>query len=144
MTGGQRLADVDLPDRGDARQRHRQRAQPRGAGRAGPADPLPDGRVLHATRQRVVEDPARGRQSWIGTFADQPGSLVVLSKVRGVTTGFITYGAETFEIMPARGGRHMIYEVDPSKLRSRGLGAVARRYSGRMPAPRQATAPAGR
>lgn len=116
MTGGQRLSDVELPAEAV-----------RGSGTAGALNPaafgaprllvtLPDGRVLLAARQRVVENAPRGQQSWIGTFSEMPGSLAVLSKARGATTGFITYGTETFEIMPARGGRHMIYKIDPSQL----------------------------
>ncbi len=116
MTGGQRLPDVDLPAEAASGSGIASGLNPAALGAPGLLVPLADGRVLHATRQRVVADAARGRQSWIGTFQDQPGSLVVLSRVRGVTTGFITYGAETFEIMPAKGGQHMIYAVDPSKL----------------------------
>ena len=78
--------------------------------------PLPDGRVLLATRERLAEDRGMGRKSWIGTFNDEPGSIVVFSKVKGVTTGFITYGAETWEVMPGKGGQHMLYRVDDSKL----------------------------
>ena len=33
---------------------------------------LPDGRVLHAQRQRFVDDRANELKSWIGTFQDQP------------------------------------------------------------------------
>ncbi len=116
MTGGQRLPDADLPVQAARGSGIAERPQPRRARRAGPAGPAGGRTRAAATRQRVVADGARGRQSWIGTFPDQPGSLVVLSTVRGVTTGFITYGAETFEVMPTRGGRHMIYEVDLSKL----------------------------
>ena len=77
---------------------------------------MPDGRVLSATRQRVAEDAPRGRKSWVGTFSDMPGSLVVLGRVRGATSGFITYGAETFEVRPAKGGRHVLYQIDNAKL----------------------------
>ena len=116
MTRGQSLADSELPGEALHGSGIASTLNPAALGAPGLQIPLADGRVLYATRQRVVADAARGRQSWIGTFQDQPGSLVVLSRARGVTTGFITYGAETFEIMPTRGGRHMIYEVDPSKL----------------------------
>ena len=116
MTGGQRLPDADLPVQAARGSGIASGLNPAALGAPGLLVPLADGRVLRATRQRVIADGTRGRQSWIGTFPDQPGSLVVLSTVRGVTTGFITYGAETFEVMPTRGGRHMIYEVDLSKL----------------------------
>ena len=116
IIGSQRLADDDIPVEAV-----------RGSGIAGALNPaalgtprlrlaLPDGRVLVAIRQRIVEDAPGGQQSWIGTFVEMPGSLAVLSKARSVTTGFITYGAETFEIMPTKGGRHMIYEIDSSWL----------------------------
>ncbi|MCM2310563.1 MAG: M12 family metallo-peptidase [Steroidobacteraceae bacterium] len=77
---------------------------------------LADGRVIMAKRQRVDEDKARGRKSWVGAFADQPGSIAVMTTHKGVTTGFVTYGAETWELMPGKGGRHMLYRVDDSKL----------------------------
>lgn len=116
MIGGKRLQELELPAE----------AVP-GSGFAGALAPdalnsprlritLPDGRELLAVRQRVSEDAPRGRRSWIFTFMDMPGSFAVLSKARGVTTGFITYGAETFEIMPTKGGRHALYEIDNAKL----------------------------
>jgi hypothetical protein len=116
ITAGQRLPDVDLPAEATRGSGIASELNPAALGAPGLLIPLPDGRVLHATRQRVEQDVARGRQSWIGTFAEQPGSLAVLSRARGVTTGFLTYGAETFEVMPAKGGRHMLYEVDASLL----------------------------
>ena len=58
--------------------------------------PLPDGRVLHATRTRVQKSVYG--ESWIGAVDGQPGSLVALGKARGATAGFVTVGAETFEI----------------------------------------------
>jgi peptidyl-Asp metalloendopeptidase len=79
---------------------------------------LSDGRVLKADRQRVDEDKTKGRKSWVGTFSEQPGSTVVFSTVKGVTTGFISYGAETWEVMPGKAGQHVLYRVDDSKLPS--------------------------
>lgn len=116
MTGGQRLPDVELPAEAARGSGIVSGLNPAALGAPGLLVQLADGRVLHATRQRVVEETVRGRQTWVGTFQDQPGSLAVLSTVRGTTTGFITYGTETFEIMPAKGGRHLLYEVDVSKL----------------------------
>jgi hypothetical protein len=78
--------------------------------------PLPDGRVLQARRERVAEDRGKGHKSWVGTFIDEPGSIVVFSTVKGATTGFITYGAETWEVMPGKAGQHVLYRVDDSKL----------------------------
>ena len=78
---------------------------------------LPDGRVLHAQRQRFVDDRANELKSWIGTFQDQPGSLVVLGTYKGATTGFLSYGAELWEIMPSRvTGRVILYRFDDSQL----------------------------
>lgn len=116
MTGGQRLPDVELPAEAASGSGIASTLNPAALGAPGLYFPLADGRVLHATRQRVAEDAGKGRKSWIGTFEDQPGSFVILTSAKGVTTGFITYGAETFEIAPTRGGRHMLYEVDAKKL----------------------------
>src|SRR5262245_27034057 len=74
---------------------------------------LPDGRVLRAQRQQIVDDRARQSRTWVGTFDDQPGSLVVLGTHRGTTTGFLSYGAELWEIMPAPDGHRLIlYRFD--------------------------------
>ena len=77
---------------------------------------LPDGRVLQAVRQQTTDDRAKGKRSWVGTFVDEPGSMVAFSTVRGVTTGFISYGAETWEMLPTRAGKHVLYRVDERKL----------------------------
>lgn len=98
-----------------------------GSGVAGALDPralasarlsfvLPDGRTITATRQRVDDDTARGRRSWVGTFPEETGSLAVVSRYRGAVTGFLTYGAETWELMPGKAGRHRLYRVDDRKL----------------------------
>lgn len=77
---------------------------------------LADGRVIEARLQRVAEDRGKGSKSWIGTFDGQPGSIVVLTKFRGAVTGFASYGNETWEIMPGKAGKHVLYRVDDSKL----------------------------
>ena len=78
---------------------------------------LPDGRVVVARRQQLVDDRARQLKTWVGTFEDQPGSIAVLGTFRGATTGFLAYGAELWEIMPAPDGRHlMLYRFDDSRL----------------------------
>lgn len=78
---------------------------------------LPDGRTLRASRQQVVEDRTRELRTWVGTFEDQPGSLAVLGTYRGATTGFLAYGAELWEILPAADGRHLVmYRFDDSRL----------------------------
>jgi hypothetical protein len=76
---------------------------------------LADGQVVTARLQRVVRDDNKGVQSWIGTFDDAPGSSLVLSKAKGVVTGFANYKDQILEIMPAKGGKHVLYAVD-SKL----------------------------
>jgi peptidyl-Asp metalloendopeptidase len=77
---------------------------------------LPDGRVVTAVRQRTAENTARGAKSWIGTFTEEPGSIVTLTTYKGVTAGSISYGDETWELIPAKGGKHVLYRVDVSKL----------------------------
>jgi hypothetical protein len=77
---------------------------------------LPDGRILRAQRQQLTESKARGARSWVGTFEEQPGSIATFSTVRGVTAGFVSYGAETYEILPERAGMHVMYRVDDGKL----------------------------
>jgi hypothetical protein len=78
---------------------------------------LPDGRVIHARRQQLVDDRARQVKTWVGTFEEQPGSLAVLGTYRGATTGFLAYGAEVWEILPAPDGRHLVmYRFDDSRL----------------------------
>jgi hypothetical protein len=78
---------------------------------------LPDGRVIHARRQQLVDDRSRQLKTWVGTFEEQPGSLAVLGTYRGATTGFLAYGAEVWEILPAPDGRHLVmYRFDDSKM----------------------------
>lgn len=110
-----RLPDVELPPQAQA-----------GTGINGDFNPhalaahwlkfqLADGRVLHAMRKRLISDPRRG-ESWVGEFENAPGSLMVLTRYRGVTTGFFHYGPDVYEITPGRGGQHMVYRVDDSKI----------------------------
>jgi hypothetical protein len=78
---------------------------------------LPDGRTLRAVRQQVIEDRGQQLKTWVGTFEEQAGSLVVLGTYRGATTGFLAYGAELWEILPAADGRHLVmYRFDDSRL----------------------------
>ena len=77
---------------------------------------LPDGRTITAYRQRTAEDQAQGRKTWVGTFLEQPGSIFTITTYKGVTTGFVSYGTETWDLLPARGGGHVLYRVDDSKL----------------------------
>ncbi len=77
---------------------------------------LADGREVEARLQRVAKDDKAGRKSWVGTVDSMPGSMLVLTKYRGVTTGFLTLGSETWELMPSSGGKHLLYQVDERKL----------------------------
>ena len=77
---------------------------------------LADGTVLEARLQRTASDAKKGTQSWIGTFDDAPGSVLVISKAKGVVTGFANYKDQVFEIAPTQGGKHVMYAVDQSKL----------------------------
>ena len=77
---------------------------------------LPDGRTVTAKRQRLAEDKSRGRKSWIGTFTEQQGSIAVVTTFKNSTTGFVSYGAETWELMPGKNGGHLLYRVDDKKL----------------------------
>lgn len=77
---------------------------------------LADGSKVTARLQRVVRDDNKGVQSWIGTFDDAPGSSLVLSKAKGVVTGFANYKEKTLEVLPATGGKHVLYAVDSQRL----------------------------
>jgi peptidyl-Asp metalloendopeptidase len=77
---------------------------------------LADGTTLEARLQRTASDSKKGTQSWIGTFDDAPGSVLVLSKAKGVVTGFANYKDQIFEIAPTAGGKHMMYAVDEARL----------------------------
>lgn len=79
---------------------------------------LADGRTIEAKLQRVANNGRAGRESWIGTFDDSPGSSLVLSRSNGAVTGFGNYKDLTFEIVPTQGGQHLLYEVDGSRLPS--------------------------
>jgi hypothetical protein len=77
---------------------------------------LADGEKITARLQRVARDDRKGVQSWVGTFDDSPGSVLVLSKAKGVVTGFVNYKDQVLEIVPAAGGKHVLYAVDASKV----------------------------
>jgi hypothetical protein len=77
---------------------------------------LADGRKITAELQRVARDDRKAVQSWIGSFEDSPGSVVVLSKAAGVVTGYGTYQDQTFEILPDGRGKHVLFTVDDKRL----------------------------
>ncbi len=77
---------------------------------------LPDGRTITAGRQRLSEEQSKGRKSWVGTFSEFPGSIAVITRFKGSVTGFVSYGAETWELMPGKAGGHLMYRVDDKKL----------------------------
>ena len=71
--------------------------------------------MVTARLQRVVRDDKKGVQSWVGTFDDAPGSLLVLSKAKGVVTGYANYKEQTLELLPAAGGKHVLFAVDTAR-----------------------------
>jgi hypothetical protein len=77
---------------------------------------LADGTKITARLQRVARDDRKGVQSWVGTFDDSPGSVLVLSRAKGVVTGVVNYKEQVLEIMPAAGGKHLLYAVDATKV----------------------------
>jgi hypothetical protein len=77
---------------------------------------LADGSVIEARMQRVANDGRNNAQSWIGTFDDAPGSILVISKAKGVVTGFANYKDQVFELVPSSGGKHLLFRVDESSL----------------------------
>ena len=77
---------------------------------------LADGSVITARLERVASDAKHGSQSWVGTFDDSPGSVLVLTKTKGVVTGYANYKDQTLEILPAAGGKHVLFEVDSARL----------------------------
>lgn len=86
---------------------------------------LADGQVVTAKLQRVARDDAKATQSWIGTFDDAPGSILVLSKAKGVVSGFATYKDQTFEVRPATGNKHVLFAVDLKKVPTSKDGVVS-------------------
>jgi hypothetical protein len=80
---------------------------------------LADGSKSTARMQRVARDDAKGVQSWIGTFDDSPGSLLVVTKARGVVSGHGTYKDQTFELQPAKDGKHALFAIDLARLPQR-------------------------
>lgn len=86
---------------------------------------LADGQVVTAKLQRVARDDAKATQSWIGTFDDAPGSILVLSKAKGVVSGFATYKDQTFEVRPAAGNKHVLFAVDLKKVPTSKDGVVS-------------------
>ena len=78
---------------------------------------LPDGRRVHAQRQQHIVNAADEYKAWVGTFEEQPGSLAVIGTYHGVTTGFLSYGAELWEILPAGAdGQLVLYRFDDSLM----------------------------
>lgn len=77
---------------------------------------LADGSTIMARQQRVASDDAKGTQSWLGTFDDSPGSSLVLSKAKGVVTGYANYQDQTLELLPVASGKHVLFAVDSQRL----------------------------
>ena len=117
LASPRRAPDADLPRQARAGTGILGRLNPAAMSAATVSFELPDGRKVHARRQQRIVDTARSYQGWVGTFEEQPGSLAVLGTHRGVTTGFLTYGAELWEILPSgANGQLVLYRFDDSLL----------------------------
>ena len=77
---------------------------------------LADGNVLTARLQRSASDSKFNSQSWIGTIDGAEGSVLVLTKARGVISGFANFKDQIIEISPSQGGKHALYAVDQAGL----------------------------
>ena len=78
---------------------------------------LEDGSKLVAKRVRDVSGPM-GSKSWVGDFADAPGSQFVITEHRGTFSGFFIHGDAIYEIVASRGkaGSYVMYRVDEARL----------------------------
>lgn len=79
---------------------------------------LPDGRVLIADRERDERGP-RGEMSWVGSFQDAPGTLLVLTRHQGAITGFFHHDDETYELQGSEAGV-LLFQVDDAALPDEG------------------------
>ena len=77
---------------------------------------LADGNIITARLQRVSSDSKHNAQTWLGTFDDSPGSVLVMSKAAGTVSGYANYDGQTLEILPGAAGKHVLFAVDSSKL----------------------------
>ncbi len=98
---------------------------------------LSDGRTLRAQRQQTIDDRKGEFKSWVGTFEEQPGSLAVLGTYRGSTTGFISYGAELWEIRPAPNDPRqlVLYRFDDRNMPAAEASLVTRKPPAAMSTP---------
>jgi hypothetical protein len=77
---------------------------------------LADGNVITARLQRTASDSKFNSQSWVGTIDGVEGSIFVLTKARGVVTGFVNFKDQVLEIAPRFGGMHVLYAVEQADL----------------------------
>jgi hypothetical protein len=77
---------------------------------------LAEGRTATATVQRIARDQRGAVQTWTGSFLDSPGSVLSLTRTKGVMAGFANYEGRSFELVPAADGRHVLFEVDADRL----------------------------
>jgi hypothetical protein len=73
----------------------------------------PDGRELIAHRDTVV-NPDGQHPTWSGSIDGLPRSAVAITSQRGLYSGQIQTGLETFELAPFWTGEYMLYAVDAS------------------------------
>jgi hypothetical protein len=74
---------------------------------------LPDGRELIAHRDTVA-NPDGQHPTWSGSIDGLPRSAVAITSQRGLYSGQIQTGRETFELAPFWTGEYMLYAVDAS------------------------------
>jgi hypothetical protein len=77
---------------------------------------MPNGHVATAQVRTVTRDVHGSVESWTGEFVDAPGSVLVVTRTRGVIAGFASYDGKSLELLPTRDGRHVLFEVDTGRL----------------------------
>jgi hypothetical protein len=75
-----------------------------------------DGHVATAKMRSVARDRSGAIQSWTGEFPESPGSVLTLTRTRGVVAGFANYNQRTYELLPSADGRHVWFEVANERL----------------------------
>lgn len=80
---------------------------------------LPDGRTLEVVQRHVARNARFGSVTWTGSIEGAPGERVLLTRRKGVVSGFLEYRGRSYEIQPAAAGQHVLYEVAPQPATSR-------------------------
>lgn len=77
---------------------------------------LPDGRALDVRQRHVARNARFGAVTWTGAVDGSPDDLVVVTRRKGVLSGFLAYRGRTYEIRPTAAGQHVLYEVVPQSV----------------------------